>query len=84
MENHIWQLMFWMLLTLVGVTVSFGGLFLKNFIKRMDDNFNEIFAWLKYLAKEKDLEDVVRDVKENRERIIKLESKIQNCKSCNQ
>jgi len=83
MDAHVWQLMFWMITAIFGLTLSFGGFFLKNFVKRMEANFDEIFTWLKYLAKQKDLEDVIRDVKNSRERIIKLESKVQNCKSCN-
>jgi hypothetical protein len=84
MEAQGYQLAFWLVTAVFGIVVFIAGSMFKRWADRIDNNFNELFTMLKYLAKQTDLDCLEAEVKNLHDRVIRMEEKIKNCKSCNE
>ena len=79
----MYQMLFWLLAVVFGIVVTAGGFFIGNWVKRIDENFRELFAKLDYMAEQKDMDKVVSEIKDLHDRVVKMEIKVQSCKACN-
>lgn len=82
-EQHFWQVLFWLLTTLVAIMVMVISFFWKNFVKRIDDNFNELFTCFKSFVTRIEIDKIREDLQLTHDEVIKLKAKVDNCKNCN-
>lgn len=84
MEQYIWQLLFFILLTIMGIAGFVIKSFWTSFLTRVDANFKTLFEKIDGLTKSTDFEKLQIKVSQLKDRVSNLEGKVNNCKSCNQ
>jgi len=84
MENHIWQILFWLITAIFGIAIMIIKAFWGAFIKRIDDNFKALFDKLDNMTKQSDFNALNQKFSALKDRFILIEQKVNNCKNCNQ
>ena len=79
-----YQLAFWLVTAIFGIAVVVAGSMFTRWANRIDENFRELFAKLDYMAEQKEVDKLVKDVSDMHDEIIVLKTKVNNCKACNQ
>lgn len=83
MESYIWQILFAIVSTAFLALLGITGWFLKSTITELKTNLSDIKAQLNYLVEQKDFDGLTNKVSDHQDRLIRLETKVGNCKACN-
>lgn len=77
-----YQIAFWLVTAIFGIVVTAFFSMWNRTASRIDKNFDILFDKIEDLAKQKDLDKLKDRVNDHHDRLLKIEQKIINCKTC--